>query len=76
MLNSINRDNEVSFEMEVTQTRSIKVDFKKISSFLSEKKHQKKIIFIDPIVLANQNLFIEFEAEDPNLTLVPTNLIH
>jgi len=69
VIDGINR-----FEMVVTSTRHIAVDFSDIFAFLSENSTQKKIIFIDPVVLANQNEFLRIESTNHNLQLVPTNL--
>lgn len=60
--------------MEVIQKRTINVHFSEIDSFIIANKDVKKLIFIDPIVLANQSRFLDLEQEQTNLTLVPTNL--
>ena len=74
MLNITSDKGIKKFEMEVTYSRPIEVEFKDIEIFLSENKNSNKTIFIDPIVLANQDLFLKLESLDPYLSLVPTNL--
>jgi 3-dehydroquinate synthetase len=63
------------FKMGVSYHRDILIEFSDVFSFLKHSGDAKKIIFIDPVVLANQDLFLEVENSDPRLVLVPTNLI-
>jgi 3-dehydroquinate synthase len=64
----------LNFKMEVGYQRIIVIEFCNIFSYLSKVGDVKKIVFIDPVVLANQDEFLEIESFDPNLLLVPTNL--
>jgi 3-dehydroquinate synthase len=64
----------LNFKMEVVYQRGIVIEFCDIFSYFSKTGDVKKIVFIDPVVLANQDEFLEIESLDPNLLLVPTNL--
>ena len=62
------------FKMGVNYQRDIIIEFCDIFSYLNKINDSKKIVFIDPVVLANQEEFLELENTDNNLLLVPTNL--
>ena len=62
------------FKMSVSYQRDISIEFSDIVSYLKGHVDVKKIIFIDPVVLGNQEIFLELERSDPKLILVPTNL--
>jgi len=59
--------------MNVSYEKDIDIEFVNVFSFLKNKTG-KKIVFIDPIVLSNHDQFLEIEASDPGMLLVPTNL--
>jgi 2-epi-5-epi-valiolone synthase len=65
---------ENHFVMGVDYHQDIVIEFADVFSFLRNSGDVKKIVFIDPVVLANQDLFLEVESIDPKLLLVPTNL--
>lgn len=71
--NSIGKDNY--FSMEIVNKSKINIIFKNIYSFIKNLKENKKIIFIDPIVLSLNEDFLKLEEKDKNLILVPTNII-
>nr|WP_315463742.1 hypothetical protein [uncultured Rhodoferax sp.] len=62
------------FQMGVEYKRDVVIEFCDIFLYLNKIKNVKKIVFIDPVVLANQEEFLEIENSDNNLILVPTNL--
>lgn len=63
-----------AFEMNVAYARTIDISFKDVFVFLEESKADKKILFIDPIVLSNQDILLDIERKNINITLVPTNI--
>ena len=62
------------FAMAVNYNREILIDFTDAFSFITKDENSRKIIFIDPIVLANQHKFLEIEQKNPKIILVPTNI--
>lgn len=66
--------NNFNFKMQVSYERKIEINYSEISSFIKHNNNSKQIVFIDPIVLANQEIFLEAESSNPNICLVPTNL--
>ena len=75
MLKSPGPNGPYHFKMGVNYSRDILIEFTDVFLFLKECGEAKKVVFIDPVVLANQDLFLEAERLDPRLILVPTNLI-
>jgi 2-epi-5-epi-valiolone synthase len=69
-----NNLNNNLFSMTISHSQKIEMKFENIFKFLSNFNNNRKIIFIDPVVLANNNDFLKLEEEIPNLILVPTNL--
>lgn len=63
-----------SYDMEVTYRRNIIIEFSDVFKYLIIKSTYKKIVFIDPAVLANQVQFLDIESIDPNTILIPTNI--
>lgn len=63
-----------SFSMEVSYKSKIDIGFDNVFSFIKNSDGNKKIIFIDPIVLANHPSFLEIESDDSNFFLIPTNI--
>lgn len=66
--------NQRHFRMTVTYERDINIEFVDVFSFLRSKPEKRKVVFIDPIVLANHDQFLQIEASDPGILLVPTNV--
>ena len=62
------------FRMSVVYEKDIDIEFVDVFSFLKNRPEKNKIVFIDPIVLSNHEQFLEIEASDPGMLLVPTNL--
>lgn len=62
------------FSMQVFERNNIEILFQDILSFITKLKANKKIIFIDPIVLTKKKYFIELENREKNLVLIPTNI--
>jgi 3-dehydroquinate synthase len=60
--------------MNVSYESKIDISFENIFSFIKNSGSNKKVIFIDPIVLANNPIFLEIETNDHNLFLIPTNI--
>ena len=60
--------------MQVFERNNIEILFQDILSFITKLKANKKIIFIDPIVLTKKKYFIELENREKNLVLIPTNI--
>jgi len=75
MLSYSSINNSSNFTMQVKYTKDILIYFSDIFEFFKNNKFNKKLIFIDPIVLANNDFFLELEILDSSLILVPTNLI-
>ena len=48
--------------------------FQDILSFITKLKANKKIIFIDPIVLTKKIFYRSYKIEKKNLVLIPTNI--
>jgi 3-dehydroquinate synthetase len=63
-----------SFAMVVNYRREIVIQFADIFEYLSKDTNLRKLIFIDPIVLANQDEFLGIEQKNPKIILVPTNI--
>jgi len=75
MLNSPSNLDSVHFKMDVNYNKIIDIKFYEILSFLKEyDDNVKKIIFIDPVVLANNDFFLNIESTSFKFTLIPTNL--
>lgn len=74
MLISQSNSGTIYFKMGVTYKEDINIEFSDIFSFLKENGDVKKIVFIDPVVLSNHDLFLNIERSDSKLMLVPTNL--
>jgi len=74
MLTISGKASSLCFKMGVEYKRDIVIEFCDIFSYLNKINNVKKIVFIDPVVLANQEKFLEIENSDNNLILVPTNL--
>ena len=62
------------FKMRVTYEKNINIEFQDAYSFLKDCGDVRKIVFIDPVVLSNHELFLSIERLDSKLMLVPTNL--
>ena len=70
MLNK-NKFNDIDyFSMNVSYESKIDISFENIFSFI-KNSNNKKVIFVDPIVLANNPIFLEIETNDQNLFLIP-----
>lgn len=74
MLITPRQNGSTKFQMSLKTVRDVTITFTSIRSFLQKTAGQKKIIFVDPVVLANQDILLEIEESDPRLLLVPTNL--
>ena len=74
MLKKIKDGNDVSFIMGMNYESKVKIDFRSSIDFIENYNTNNKLIFIDPIVLANQPDFLDLESRDQNVTLVPTNI--
>jgi 2-epi-5-epi-valiolone synthase len=74
MLKKIKDGNDVSFIMGMNYESKVKIDFRSSIDFIENYNTNNKLIFIDPIVLANQPAFLDLESRDQNVTLVPTNI--
>lgn len=54
----IKNDNKVKkFSMQVSEKSDIEILFKDISTFITNLNVNKKIIFVDPVVLTKKNIF-------------------
>jgi 3-dehydroquinate synthetase len=75
MLSSSSSLDSTHFQMGLIYENNIHIRFYDIFSFLNEcGDHVNKIIFIDPVVLSNNDFFLNFESSTSKVTLVPTNL--
>jgi 3-dehydroquinate synthetase len=74
MLKKIKDSNNVFFVMGMNYESIVKIDFRSSIDFIENYKTNNKLIFIDPIVLANQPGFLDMELRDQSVTLVPTNI--
>lgn len=74
MLKRSNDKTHPKFMMEVCYKRDIDISFFSIFDELEHKNNETSLIFIDPVVLANQERFLEAEEQNSNIVLVPTNL--
>ena len=62
------------FEMSVTYQRKISVEFRDIFEHITSNHLGKRLVFIDPMVLGNQDSFLSEETCGRNIILIPTNL--
>ena len=74
MLKKITNGNNVSFMMGMNYESKVQIDFRSSIDFIENYNAKNKLIFIDPIVLANQPGFLDLELRDQYVTLVPTNI--
>jgi 3-dehydroquinate synthetase len=74
MLTVLKELDSAKFKMSVRYQKDIIVEFADFFSYFKDRTDDKKVVFIDPVVLANQSGFFELENHDPNFLLVPTNL--
>lgn len=74
MLRSNNNSKVKKFTMQVSYKSNIDILFQDTSNFISNLKVNKKIVFIDPIVLSGKKFFLKLENNDANLVIIPTNI--
>lgn len=75
MLTSNSNIESANFKMDINYNKTIEIDFLNINLFLKAcNSAANKIIFIDPVVLYNNEFFLDFENLNLNVNLVPTNL--
>ena len=75
MLISTSNIDSTNFKMGLKYEKIIEIDFLNIHSFLNDcNRDVNKIIFIDPVVLFNNDFFLDFENLNFKVNLVPTNL--
>ena len=74
MLRVKNDHKTKKFSMQVSEKSDIEILFQDISTFISNLDVNKKIIFIDPIVLTKKKYFLELENRNKNIILIPTNI--
>ena len=60
--------------MQVSEKSDIEILFQDISTFIANLDVNKKIIFVDPIVLTKKKYFLELENRNKNIILIPTNI--
>ena len=60
--------------MELNHESHVNVEFATVFQRIKEYKSENKLIFIDPIVLANNSSFLDLELRDQNVILIPTNI--
>lgn len=74
MLRKIKHDNNSYFEMGMSFEAHSKIKFGNFIEFINSIDADKKLIFVDPLVLSKQPILLNLEILDQRVTLVPTNI--
>jgi 3-dehydroquinate synthetase len=74
MLRGNNEFKNKKFVMTVSYKSNIDILFSDATDFIKNLDANKKIIFIDPIVLSKKKYFLQLESSDPNFILIPINI--
>lgn len=74
MLKLNNHQKVEIISMEVAYQKKIDIEFVDVYSFIKSLKANKKIIFIDPIILSRKKIFLKLENSDQDIILIPTNI--
>ena len=74
MLIKDHKGENLKFLMEVTLKQNISITFSDVLGYIDLLPNGKKIIFIDPIVLAKQPSLLSFESDNEDIFLIPVGL--
>ena len=74
MLTQGQNDNHKYFQMDLDYRAVAKIDFGSFIDYIRDFDADKKLIFIDPVVLAKQPSLLELESIEQSITLIPSNI--
>ena len=74
MLKNGSISGDLGFQMGLHHECSVDIRFSDIIDYIKASSATRKILFIDPLVLANNNSFLELELNCSDITLIPTNI--
>ena len=74
MLKKYNSTHGTRFQMGLKYENNVNVVFDDVFKYIKNLQATNKLIFIDPIVLAYHQEFLNLENNENNVILVPTNM--